>query len=163
MFFFLSTPEYNNFQSNITKIRVHLMSGVAEILEQHQDLMGKIDNNIIEIETAFDNKIEKTLFVLQEAVFIVSTKGLDSKSEDKGTGVYVYAKKGKLINNSLSIDETIKQYELKKLQLDNEIQKSLDPLIFPAELKMTKTKILLLNEETDFLKKVIGIAKELKV
>ena len=47
MLFSLATPEYTHIQSNTTKVRVHLRSGVAEIFEQHQDLMGKIDNNII--------------------------------------------------------------------------------------------------------------------
>ena len=53
MLFLLATPEYNNVQSNTTKVRVHLRSGIAEIFEQHQDLMGKVDNNIVEIETNF--------------------------------------------------------------------------------------------------------------
>ena len=39
--------------------------------------MGKIDNNILEVETNFENKVEKTLFVLQDGVFIVSNQGLD--------------------------------------------------------------------------------------
>ena len=69
MLFLLATPEYNNVQSNTTKVKVHLRSGVAEILEQHRDLMGKIDNNIVEIETNFENKLEKIWFVLQDAVF----------------------------------------------------------------------------------------------
>ena len=51
MLFLLATPEYNNVQANTTKVRVHLRSGVAEIFEQHQDLMGKVENNLIEIET----------------------------------------------------------------------------------------------------------------
>jgi hypothetical protein len=54
--------------------------------------MGKVDNNLIEIETNFENRLEKILFVLQDAVFIVSNKGLDATAENKGTGVYVYAK-----------------------------------------------------------------------
>ena len=74
MLFLLATPEYNNLQSNTTKVRVHLRNGVAEVFDQHQDLMGKVDNNIIEIETNFENRIEKILFVLQDAVFIVSNK-----------------------------------------------------------------------------------------
>ena len=56
MLFLLATPEYNNVQSNTTKVRVHLRSGIAEIFEQHQDLMGKVDNNIVESETNFENK-----------------------------------------------------------------------------------------------------------
>ena len=49
MLFFLATPEYNQVQSNTTKIKVHLSSGVAEIYDQHQDLMGRVDNNLLEI------------------------------------------------------------------------------------------------------------------
>ena len=85
MQFVLATPEYNNSQSNTTKVKVHLRNGIAEIFDQHQDLMGKIDNNIIEIETNFENRVEKILFVLQDGVFIVSNQGLDSTSETKGT------------------------------------------------------------------------------
>ena len=83
MLFLLNTPEYTNVQSNTTKVKVHLKNGVAEILDQHQDLMGRVENNIVEIETNFENKTEKNLFVLQDAVFIVSTKGLDKKLDKK--------------------------------------------------------------------------------
>jgi len=114
MLFLLATPEYNNTQSNTTKVKVHLRSGVAEILEQHQDLMGKVENNIIEIETNNDNKTDKILFVLQDAVFVVSNQGLDSTAENKGTGVYVYAKRVKEINSSISIDDISKEMEQKK-------------------------------------------------
>ena len=87
MLFLLATPEYNNVQSNTTKVRVHLRNGVAEVFDQHQDLMGKVDNNIVEIETNFEKKVEKLLFVLQDAVFIVSNQGLDANSDEKGTGI----------------------------------------------------------------------------
>ena len=73
MLFLLATPEYNNVQSNTTKVRVHLRSGIAEIFEQHQDLMGKVDNNIVEIETNFENKLEK-FGLFYKSVFIVSNQ-----------------------------------------------------------------------------------------
>ena len=114
MLFLLATPEYNNIQSNTTKVRVHLRNGVAEIFDQHQDLMGKVDNNIVEIETNFENKVEKLLFVLQDAVFIVSNQGLDANADEKGTGIYVYAKKVKEITSNMSVDEVAKEYEDKK-------------------------------------------------
>ena len=114
MLFLLATPEYNNVQSNTTKVSVHLRNGVAEIFDQHQDLMGKVDNNILEIETNFENKVEKLLFVLQDGVFIVSNKGLDVNSENNETGVYVYAKKVKEITSNLSVDSVSKEYEQKK-------------------------------------------------
>ena len=123
MLFLLATPEYNNIQSNTTKVRVHLRNGVAEIFDQHQDLMGKIDNNILEIETNFENRVEKLLFVLQDAVFIVSNQGLDVNSDQKGTGIYVYAKKVKEITSSVSVEDVSKEYENKKTSLELENQK----------------------------------------
>ena len=127
MLFLLATPEYNNVQSNTTKVRVHLRSGIAEIFEQHQDLMGKIDNNIVEIETNFENKLEKIWFVLQDAVFIVSNqKDKNSAFESEGTGVYVYAKRVKEINSSVSMEELSKQYEDKLTLFEAEKQSLVD-------------------------------------
>jgi F0F1-type ATP synthase epsilon subunit len=123
MLFLLATPEYNNSQSNTTKVKVHLRSGVAEILENHQDLMGKVENNIVEIESNFENKIEKSLFVLQDAVFVVSNQGLDKTANNKETGVYIYAKRAKEINSTLSVEEITKQFESKNQQLETERQK----------------------------------------
>jgi hypothetical protein len=158
MLFLLATPEYSNLQSNTTKVKVHLRSGVAEIFEQHQDLMGKVENNIIEIETNFENKFEKSLFILQDAVFVVSNQGLDTTAETKGTGVYVYAKKVKEITSTISVDEVTKQYEQKVAELEIENQK----LAGDANDKVINSKIFLLKDEVEFLKKVVTIVKEFK-
>ena len=161
MLFLLATPEYNNSQSNTTKVKVHLRSGVAEILENHQDLMGKVENNIVEIESNFENKIEKSLFVLQDAVFVVSNQGLDKTSDNKGTGVYVYAKRAKEINSTLSIDEVSKQFELKNQQLENERQKIASGVL-DASNKVVSSKIIMMEDEIEFLKKVQLVVKEIK-
>lgn len=159
MLFLLATPEYNNIQSNITKVRVHLRNGVAEIFDQHQDLMGKIDNNILEVETNFENKIQKLLFVLQDAVFIVSNQGLDVNTDNKGTGIYVYAKKVKEITSGVSIDEVSKEYQEKKTSLDLENQK----LGTDEETdKAINSKIFVLKDEVEFLEKVVNVVKDLK-
>lgn len=158
MLFLLATPEYSNLQSNTTKVKVHLRSGVAEIFEQHQDLMGKVENNIIEIETNFENKFEKSLFILQDAVFVVSNQGLDTTAEAKGTGVYVYAKKVKEITSTISVDEVTKQYEQKVAELEVENQK----LAGDVNDKVINSKIFLLKDEVEFLKKVVTIVKEFK-
>jgi len=160
MLFLLATPEYNNVQSNTTKVKVHLRSGVAEIFDQHQDLMGKVENNIVEIETNFENKIEKTLFVLQDAVFVVSNQGLDSGTDNQGTGVYVYAKRAKEITSSISVDEVSKQYEQKKEELEVEQQKVIANGNV-ADQVMT-SKMILIEDELEFLKKVVTVVKELK-
>jgi hypothetical protein len=158
MLFLLATPEYSNLQSNTTKVKVHLRSGVAEIFEQHQDLMGKVENNIIEIETNFENKFEKSLFILQDAVFVFSNQGLDTTAETKGTGVYVYAKKVKEITSTISVDDVTKQYEQKVAELEVENQK----LAGDANDKVINSKIFLLKDEVEFLKKVVTIVKEFK-
>ena len=158
MLFLVATPEYNNTQSNTTKVKVHLRNGVAEILDQHQDLMGKVENNLLEIETNFENKLEKLLFVLQDAVFIVSNKGLETNIESKGTGVYVYAKRVREITSSTSIDEVVKQYDQKNAQLETEVAK----LATEASSTKLTSKIFLLTEEVEFLKKVVTVIKDLK-
>jgi len=158
MLFLLATPEYNNTQSNTTKVKVHLRNGVAEILDQHQDLMGKVENNLLEIETNFENKLEKLLFVLQDAVFIVSNKGLEASIDSKGTGVYVYAKRVREITSSTSIDEVVKQYDQKNNQLEIEVAK----LATEGSSTKLNSKIFLLTEEVEFLKKVVTVIKDLK-
>lgn len=164
MLFLLATPEYNNVQSNTTKVRVHLRSGIAEIFEQHQDLMGKIDNNIVEIETNFENKLEKIWFVLQDAVFIVSnqkTGAASSAFENTGTGVYIYAKRVKEINSAISIEELTKQYEQKISSYDAEKQNLTAQNVSEAD-QANNSKLMMLKEEVEFLKKVIFVVKEFK-
>lgn len=165
MLFFLATPEYNESQSNTTKIKVHLSTGIAEILEQHQDLMGKIDNDIVEIETNFDNKIQKSKYLVQEAVFVVSTKNsiAATVTADTETGVYVYAKRAKEINSKISLDEISKEYELKKERFEIEKAKVIaETKDGESYNKLTNSKLYLLNEELEFLKKVMIVVKELK-
>jgi F0F1-type ATP synthase epsilon subunit len=159
MLFLLATPEYNNLQSNTTKVKVHLRNGVAEILDQHQDLMGKVENNLIEIETNFENRVEKVLFVLQDAVFIVSNKGLDPTAENRGTGVYVYAKRVREITPTISLEEISKQYEQKNNELELENQKL---SAGDSSNKTINSRIFLLKDEVEFLKKVLSIVKDLK-
>jgi F0F1-type ATP synthase epsilon subunit len=158
MLFLLATSEYNNVQLNTTKVRVHLRNGVAEIFDQHQDLMGKVENNLVEIETNFENKIEKFSFILQDAVFIVSNQGLEGTLDYKGTGVYVYAKKVREVTSNLSLEEILKQYDQKKAELDSELEK----LNETQENKALNSKILLLKEDVEFLKRSLTIIKEIK-
>jgi len=159
MLFLLATPEYNKVQNNTTKVKVHLRTGIAEIFDQHQDLMGKVENNIVEIETNFENKLEKFLFILQDAVFIVSTKGLDE--EYKGTGIYIYAKSAREINSSFSIEDLAKQYEQKKTLLETQLQLVAGQLT-TSQANILNSKILLLKDDVEFLRKALLIVKGLK-
>ena len=158
MLFLLATSEYNNVQLNTTKVRVHLRNGVAEIFNQHQDLMGTVENNLVEIETNFENKIERFSFILQDAVFIVSNQGLEGTLDYKGTGVYVYAKKVREVTSNLSIDEISKQYEQRKAELDIQMEK----LSETKDNKALNSKILLLKEDVEFLRRSLTIIKDIK-
>jgi F0F1-type ATP synthase epsilon subunit len=161
MLFLLATPEYTNVQSNTTKVKVHLRNGIAEVFDQHQDLMGRIDNNLVEIETNFENRLEKILFVLQDAVFVVSNKGLDPNAEVKGTNIYIYAKRAKEVGSSVSLEELSKQYQQKQTELENETLKLTAPGVSPTDFAIN-SKIFMLREEALFLKKVVQIVKELR-
>ena len=161
MLFLLSTPEYTNAQSNTTKVKVHLRNGVAEVFNLHQDLMGRVDNDIVEIETNFENRTEKSLFVVQDAVFIVSSQGLDANAEIKGTSVYVYAKRAKQIGAGFSLDELSKQYEQKSTDLATEEAKLAVPGTDPYD-RAINSKIFMLKDEVVFLKKVLQIVKDLR-
>ena len=166
MLFFLATPEYNQVQSNTTKIKVHLSTGIAEILEQHQDLMGKIDNDIVEIETNFDNKLEKSKYLVQEGIFVVSTKNSISATTPATTetGVYIYAKRVKEISSKTSLEQISKEYETKQERLEKEEQKFFEGSKEPISYnRITNSKLYLLKEEVDFLKKVMITLKEVKV
>ena len=158
MLFFLSAAEYSNIQNNTTKVKVHLKSGVAEILDQHQDLMGRIDNDIIEIETSFENRLEKFLFVLQDAVFVVSNKGLGADKDKNQTAIYVYAKRAKEIASTISMDEISKQYETTLKQLESLKEKQLTD----STNRLLKSKVLLIEEEVNFFIKMMGVIKTLK-
>jgi len=163
MLFLLSTPDYTKFQLNTTKIKVHLRNGFAEIYDQHQDLIGKVENDLVEIESNFENKLEKFLYILQDGVFIVSNKGLENNNEKKETGVYVYARRVREINQNTSLDEIVKQYEEKKDQLQKEFYKikNLEEENKKQDLAQN-AKTLLLKDEVYFLRRAIAVIKGLK-
>jgi len=161
MFFLLATPQYNNSPSNITKVKVHLRNGIAEIFDQHQDLMGKVENNLIEIESFSENKIEKSVFVLQDAVFIVSNQGLNTTPENKETTVYIYAKNAKEISGNTSFDAYVAEYEKKNGELAVETEKIAQENAAGKGQTLTP-KLFLLTEEVEFLKKVVSISKNWK-
>jgi hypothetical protein len=128
--------------------------------------MGKIDNDIVEIETNFDNKIEKSKYLVQEGIFVVSTKNSISVTTpvNTETGVYIYAKRVKEISSKTSLEQISKEYETKKERLEKEEQKAFEGSKEPISYnRITNSKLYLLKEEVDFLKKVVVTLKEAKV
>jgi hypothetical protein len=157
MQFFLTSPDYNKTQTNVTKVRVSLKTGIAEILENHQNLMGKVENNVVEIETNFEGRVEKFLFVLQDGVFIVSNDGLDPKAvESRGSGetiIYLYSSRAVEVNSSTPVENLIKEEEQKRETVEKESTKK-------PQGKSSKT--LLVEADILFLEKAITSIKEFK-
>jgi len=124
MLFVLTSSDSQIVQSNTKKVRVHLRTGVAEIYDQHLELMGLIDKNIIDIEANVENKIEKSSFLLQEGVFVVSNKGseIDSYKDYQGTRVYIYAKRFYEISPTIPLENLevlMKECTQKQVEADD--------------------------------------------
>jgi hypothetical protein len=158
MKFVLLSPELN-FLYDSTKIRAQLTTGIVEILEQHQFLLGKINNELIEYETFIDTKVEKRYFVVKDAVLIVNNPPIEKEISEikKETYVYVTAKRGFEITPSFSSETINKEYEQKNLLLENELQRLKDT----SSEKLVSTKTLLLESDLEFLKKVLSLSKSI--
>jgi len=153
MLFFLVTSDYNTQELNTIRAKFSSTTGNLEILEQHQDLMGLITNDAVEIETNSENKTEKSLFFLQMGIFVISTKGLEKNK--KGTSIYVYASKAKKITPTTSVEEVTKELENKRLELESEKKKT-------GKLVASPTKLNRLEKEILFCEKVVAFVKNQK-
>lgn len=161
MQFSLATPEDNKkILSNATRVKVHLTTGIVEILDKHQDLLGKVSIDVLEVESNDDNKSEKSKFILQEGLVIVSNKGLTVETAQ--TGVYVYAKRIVEWTTSLSIEEFSKKVEQKTAKLEIEKIMLTDATSNGLVVNQIKTKVLLLEDELEFDKKVLAFIKDSK-
>lgn len=163
MQFFLATPDdIKKSLSNVNRIKIHLTTGLIEILDKHQDLLGQIRTDLVEVENNDENKIEKIRFIVQDAVVIVSNKGLNNDNTLSETGTYIYTKRVLELTSNLSLDEFSKKIEQNSIKLENEKQVLSDPNITLINLKKTKTKIFLLEDDLEFDKKVLSFLKDLK-
>jgi len=161
MLFSLATPEATKkFLPNATRVKAHLTTGIVEILDKHDDILGKININFVEVESNEDNKFEKLKYILQEGVVVVANKGLNVETAQ--TGVYVFAKRIVEVTTALSIEEFSKRVEQKTTKLDNEKQALIDATNSGMKTGKMKTRVLLLEEELDFEKKVLVFIKESK-
>lgn len=130
--------------------------------------MGKIDNDFIEFETNFDNKSEVGKYLLHLGVFVVSTKNsIIKEPQSTETAVYVYAKRVFEISskNKSSLDSISKEYEIKRILLEEEEQKEAEKVEQKPEVTpkiTTYSNLFLLKEEVNFLKKIINVMKEIK-
>lgn len=156
MKFFIGTPDYNRVFENTTRVKAYLRTGPAEIYENHQDLLGKIKNNLLEIDTVVDGKTQTYIYVVQEAVFIVSSKDKDE------TTSYSYGNRIQEISVNTPIEELKKEINEKKESLEVESKKLLETGLEDSLSKLIQSTILSLQEDVDFVQKVLTIADERK-
>jgi hypothetical protein len=177
MLTFIYTTPYNDMQSNISKVRVHLRTGIAEVYTGHSDLIGLIDGNCIEFHTNFENKTSKEIFAVQEGVFIVSNKGLDVKMEPKDTCVYTYARRVIQIGKNIPMDALQVEYETIKTKFEAQpvfVPKPKDPNRDPKVPKtaeqiaadtlefLRQTRYMRIRDDVAFLREAVMLAKRLK-
>jgi hypothetical protein len=163
MEFYLTSPDLIISESNVLLVKAMLTNGAVEILESHQDLIGKIDVDCVEFEIMKDNIRQNSRFLLQDGLFFVSNKrvilGLSSPghlsypgSQEKEKCVTVYARRALNIsreNYSLTLERARKEYLEKTILLEKEEKQD--------GKKKKESTILLLRRDLVFLQKVIFV------
>jgi hypothetical protein len=139
---------------DVIKVKAFLTNGVVEIFESHQNLMGKIENNVVEVEYNSQNKSVKEIFVLDDALFGVaedfSKEFLSTEKEDTNEiCVFLFTKSVRELNEKSSIEAIQDEYEKKSVLLQS------------GSLSSPSTMVL--EKEIEFLKKTASILKEYKV
>jgi hypothetical protein len=171
MKFILLSPETSFTSSNCGKVKANLTTGIVEILDQHQVLIGRIVNQLVEYESVIqgENKLEKRYFAIKNAIFIVNTPENDSSNLElnKETLITVAAESGIEIGPNFSYDTYAKEYETKSLQLETELQrlkdiKTKEDPSFVGTDKLSSQKSLRLSSDLEFLKVLPLLAKSLK-
>lgn len=162
MDFILLTPERNYTISNSLRVKAHLKNGLVEILDKHQFLMGLIENNLIEVESAGDQKMNQ-FFVVQDAIFIVSDTSFGIKSLKSSTTIYVYAKSFIELKKTTSREFLLSHYESKKSEFELELNRLTDNNRIKELSLVLSSKALLLKEEVEFFRNVLLIGEKINL
>jgi len=139
---------------DVIKVKAFLTNGVVEIFENHQNLMGKIENNVVEVEYNSQNKTAKEIFVLDDALFGVaadfSKEFLNPEKEDTNEiCAFLFTKSVRELNEKTSVEAIQEEYEKKFNLLQSYSQSSPSTMV--------------LEKEVEFLKKTVSILKEYKM
>ena len=156
MHFFLSSSNENKGQTSVTKVRIFLRTGIVEILEQHQNLIGQIANDIVEVETTFEGVVSRELYVVRNGVLVVTNQftPVGDNFEFGKTTVFIYSDDVTKVQDSLT--PSIMQSLV-------ESRKKLDEALIAETLKEVKQVksafIETLESEITYLEKVLKAIK----
>jgi len=141
----LASGEFTRTFPSLLSVNVCLRNGSAQILPKHQDLIGKVENNILELEV--ENEPDKTKMFLQDGIFLVS-------NEDSKTSIYVFSKRileiEKGVNSRTKIEELKKELEQKSKEI--ETKQALNNPSMAA-------RIVILQDEIEFIKKYLKVVE----
>ncbi len=160
MFFTLATPESLYVEPTCSKVKAVLTSGLVEIYEGHQDLIGKIHNGLLSLKIVnLNNEDISKNYLLQDGVFVVSNQGLDNENDEvKTTSIYVYARRLLEISKELDLADLATRLQEKQLELDNEIEKLKEITDFSEDIEITSSKIIIIKSDLSFLEKAYFLA-----
>jgi F0F1-type ATP synthase epsilon subunit len=155
----ITSPSYNITLENVYNVKAKLTSGDIEILQNHQELMGRIVNNLLVIRMKGEpNIIEGDFltytYVIQEGDIFVTKdySGID-------TIITVIATNLKIIDSKLSAEDLKKTIALQEFRLSPKI-KIEEPMKSPNDLNIgqhisrtySEFEIQLIKDEIEFLK-----------
>lgn len=160
MFLSITTPEHLYVQPNSLRIKAGLTSGVAEIYDKHQNLAGRIENDFLEVYSFNENKEEKSLYLLQNAIFVVNNENLEEEEMSDETSVFVYAKKLIDLSKNISLDSLESELKEKNENLKEVIQKLKLENSDENNFELLRSKALIFQEDILFLEKACSLIKE---
>ena len=156
MHFFLSSSSENKGQTSVTKVRIFLRTGIVEILEQHQNLIGQIENDIVEVETTFEGVLSRELYVIRNGVLVVTNQfaPVGDNFEIGKTSVFIYS------DDVTKVQDSLTPFIVQSLV---ESRKKLDEELMAEALKeikqMKSAFIKTLESEIAYLEKVLKAIK----
>ena len=156
MHFFLSSSSENKGQTSVTKVRIFLRTGIVEILEQHQNLIGQIENDIVEVETTFEGVVSRELYVIRNGVLVVTNQfaPVGDNFEIGKTSVFIYS------DDVTKVQDSLTPFIVQSLV---ESRKKLDEELMAEALKeikqMKSAFIKTLESEIAYLEKVLKAIK----
>jgi F0F1-type ATP synthase epsilon subunit len=156
MHFFLSSSSENKGQTSVTKVRIFLRTGIVEILEQHQNLIGQIANDIVEVETTFEGVVSRELYVIRNGVLVVTNQfaPVGDNFEFGKTSVFIYS------DDVTKVQDSLTPFIVQSLV---ESRKKLDEELMAEALKeikqMKSAFIKTLESEIAYLEKVLKAIK----
>lgn len=155
IFFVLNAPGFSYVEMMATKVTGYLTTGVVQILDQHQDLIGTVASNLLEIQGNEENETDKVIFFVKNSTFIVC-------SIKKQTNVFLSGEEVQCVNAENSIQEISQLLQEKEKELAiafaNLNDKTSNINEFVASPK--KDVVILLQAKVQFLKQALLKAKE---